>query len=77
MTKEEELHTQAILQELAGIIKAALPSTHGFFLLTFEHETEDGRANYVSDSRRDDVICAMKEWLIKCGHKEDWMKHIG
>jgi len=76
MTREQELQTQMVLQELASIIKAALPPTHGFFLLTFEHETETSQANYVSDSRREDVICAMKEWLIQCGHKEDWMRHI-
>lgn len=52
-----------------------LPDNTGFILLTFPLNAE-GRMAYAANANRQDAIAAMKEFLIKCGHEEDWMKHI-
>lgn len=38
----------------------------GFALLIFEHgKVDGGRVNYISNSNRDDMIAAMREWLAR------------
>lgn len=38
----------------------------GFALLMFEHgNVEGGRVNYISNSNREDMISAMREWLAR------------
>jgi hypothetical protein len=64
------------LQRAAEAVDAALPDHHGFILLAVPFEGGDGRIKYVSSLKREDAILVLKEWLIKCGHEEDWMKHI-
>lgn len=38
---------------------------YGFFLMVYEHDSEKGRSNYISNSNREDVIQAMKEFIEK------------
>ena len=34
------------------------------------------RVIYASNADRKDAVNALKEWLIKSGAEEDWMKHL-
>ena len=36
----------------------------------------DGRLKYISSLKREDAVNVLKEWLINCGHEEEWMKHL-
>jgi hypothetical protein len=53
------------MQELARLIAKKLGKKYGFFLMVYEHNCEDGRSNYVSNSNREDVVKAMKEFIEK------------
>lgn len=64
------------LQLICQLLSKRLPDNTGFILLTYPLNTEDGRMTYASNSNREDCISAMKEFLIKSGHAEDWMTHI-
>lgn len=65
------------LKEAAQQVKAKLPDNYGFILLAFPFNGEgDARLVYISNAQRTDALNAMKEWLLKCGAAEDWMKHI-
>lgn len=65
------------LKEAARAVQAKLPDSHGFILLAFPFNGEgDGRLVYISNAQRTDALNAMKEWMLKCGASEDWMKHI-
>lgn len=68
--------TKDIMQDIAKDVAKRLPEDFGFFVLVFPFNNADGRANYVSNGKREDVIKSMKEFIIKAGHGEDWMKHI-
>lgn len=64
------------LNEAAKAVHAKLPDHHGFILMAIPFEGGDGRLKYISNLKREDAINFLKEWLIKCGAEEDWMKHI-
>lgn len=59
-TPEQE--TRETLKLLAKTITMCLPEGYGFFLMVYEHNS-DGRANYISNSQREDVIKSMKEFM--------------
>ena len=54
-----------VMQELAQHIDSKLGKKYGFTLMVYEHNTEDGRMNYVSNSNREDVVKAMKEFIAE------------
>ena len=65
------------LKEAARAIEAKLPDNHGFILLVVPFgEAEGNRLVYISSMKREDAVNVLKEWLIKAGHEEDWMKHL-
>lgn len=65
------------LVEASHAIKAKLPDNYGFILLAAPFDGQgDKRLVYTSNIRREDAIAMLKEWLLKCGAAEDWMKHI-
>lgn len=65
------------LQEAADAVKAKLPDNYGFIILATPFEGQgDKRLVYISNTNREDAINMLKEWLLKCGAAEDWMKHI-
>jgi len=65
------------LQLAANAIKARLPDNHAFILLVAPvGDQPNNRLMYVSDMHREDAINVIKEWLLKAGAAEDWMKHI-
>ena len=67
------------LQDAAQQIEATIPDGFGFVLFTFGFSNDsdkEGTMNYVSNARREDVINVLKEFLIKAGAAEDWMKRL-
>lgn len=65
------------LKEAANAVKAKLPDNYGFIILATPFDGEgDKRLVYISNMQREGAINSMKEWLLKCGAAEDWMKHI-
>jgi len=65
------------LKEAARAVEAKLPDNHGFILLVAPFgEGENNRLTYISSMHREDAINLLKEWLLKAGASEDWMKHI-
>lgn len=68
---------RAFLKEAAKAVEAKLPDNYGFILLAFPFNGEgDARLVYISNAERTGALNAMKEWMLKCGASEDWMKHI-
>lgn len=64
------------LQDMAEMLEAKLPDNHGFILLTFEFgDRHDRLLTYTASGQREDCIKAMKEWLIRVGEKDLWLKH--
>ena len=75
----EQLDTRRRLNDIAHAINERLPEGFGFICLVFpfgKDAAKGGRCNYVSNAKREDAINALKEWMIKCGADEDWMKHL-
>lgn len=73
----ERLDVRHKMQAAAHAVRAVMPEGVGFFIFAAPiGEVEHGRANYVSNIRREDAIKCMKEFIIKAGHGEDWMKHL-
>lgn len=68
--------TRDRMQDIAHAVDERIPEGFGFMVLVFPFGADDGRANYVSSGQRADVIRAMKEFIIKAGAGEDWMKHL-
>jgi hypothetical protein len=64
------------LKEAAKAVNAKLPDNHGFILMAMPFNTKEARLAYISNMDRADAINVLKEWLMNCGHEEDWMKHI-
>lgn len=62
-----------VMQDLASHIQGKLGAKYGFTLLVYEHNTVSGRANYVSNSDREDVVKAMKEFIEKT--EDSWGTH--
>lgn len=62
-----------IMQGLAKYIESKLGKKYGFFLMVYEHNNESGRSNYVSNSNREDVVKAMKEFIEKS--EDSWGAH--
>lgn len=73
---------RAFLQDMAKVLTSKLPDNYGFIILAAPFNNPDGspsgdnRTVYTSNIQRPDAIALIKEWLIKCGASEDWMKHI-
>lgn len=65
------------LREMALEVEKRLPDNHGYVILAFPFGDDVGqRLFYTSNAQRADVIASMKEFIIKNGAGEDWMKHI-
>ena len=65
---EPDLHY--VMNKLAGAIDHTLnvddrPKRNGFILLVFPFDGHEGRANYISNAKRDDVVVLLKEQLAR------------
>lgn len=77
MNKETQIRDKDYLREMAKIVASKLPDNHGFILFAFPFGDDPGqRMIYVSNADRKDVINVLKEFIIKAGATEDWMKHL-
>ena len=75
--RHNNIMDESELNSLASHIDRCLPKGMGFFLLVAPTgDVPDRRSQYVSNCSRKDIINVMKEWLIQCGHEEDWMKDV-
>ena len=60
-----------LMEALANGIDALLnqnrdkPKKNGFCLMVFPFDDFDGRANYISNARREDIIVLLKEQLAR------------
>ena len=73
MTDREE-QVRSMLQDIAKEIDSKLPDGFGFTLLAYEFgDTENRKMLYVSNSHREDVINAMKEFISR---REDFGKDV-
>lgn len=61
--KQLEILLTDELQGIAKHLKERLPKEWGFMVFLFEQNVDHGACLYISDSDRDDVIEAMKEFI--------------
>ena len=72
-----EEDTSRRLNDIAHAVNERLPEGFGFFVLVFPFGEHNGaRANYVSNASRADIVNVMKEFLIRSGAGEDWLKNL-
>jgi len=64
------------LNEMARTVQSKLPDNHGFILLAFPYDNENGKLIYTSSADREDAIKILKTFLFHCGASEEWMKYI-
>jgi hypothetical protein len=79
MKRKRHKKDKHYLQVAAERIEHSLPDNQGFLLLTVPFKQEDPEQNrvaYVSNVERKEAIALMKEFLIRCGEEEEWMKHL-
>ena len=50
------------MNKVAAVLDRAFDG-FGFVLLVYQHESADGRMNYISNTQREDMIVAMKELI--------------
>lgn len=77
-TESPTTEAQRQMNDIGRAVAERLPKDFGFFVLVFPFSQPAGsaRAAYISNANREDTIRVMKEWLIRCGHKTDWMKDV-
>ena len=51
------------------------PKENGFILLVFPFEGHDGRCNYISNARREDVVVLLKERLARLEGQPEMKGH--
>jgi hypothetical protein len=69
----------AKLQHLAKYIVSSMPGSTGFVLLVYGQgplATPGELLQYVSNSRREDVVQLLKEWLATMGEDSDYDRDI-
>ena len=74
----EELNVEElrdVLNAFGKVLKNLLPENYGFTLLTYPHNKTESRLYYVSNSKREDVVRVMKEFIEKT--ETTWGKHDG
>lgn len=82
MTPEQQQQdTERRMRDICHAIKERLPEDWGFIVMVtpFEKAIKKGheaRLNYASNMERKQAINVLKEWLIKAGAAEDWMKRL-
>lgn len=67
-------NTREHMQKIASAINEMLPQDWGFFVLAFPFGDAQGRSNYASNGKREDIIRLMKEFLVRQG-EENFMTH--
>lgn len=74
---EKNITDKNYLRDMSKELIKHLPDNHGFILLAFPFGDDPGqRLFYTSNAQRADVINMMKEFIIKNGEDEEWLKHV-
>lgn len=60
-------NTRAVMQRIARLVDEELPHGWGFFVMCFPFNDGQGRMNYASNARRENVHELMREFLAKGG----------
>lgn len=60
---EEAIRKQS--NDIGKIIGGVLPHGYGFALLIFGTDTTEGRMNYISNAKREDMLAALKELIAR------------
>lgn len=71
----KDLAAREAMQGIAQAVKEKIPAGFGFFVLVAS-PGDNGRANYVSNLARETALKVMKEFIIRNGAEEEWMKHL-
>jgi hypothetical protein len=56
-------YTRDRMQKIARLVDEEIPQGWGFAVLVFPFAEREGRVNYVSNGKRDDVIKIVRQWL--------------
>ncbi|HLO11045.1 MAG TPA: hypothetical protein VK190_02190 [Pseudoneobacillus sp.] len=65
--------SEKTMQDIARYIQNQIGKKYGFCVLVYENNTDKGRMNYVSNSQREAVVKAMKEFIEKT--EGNWGTH--
>lgn len=72
--------THKRLKDICDRIHERIPEGAGFIVMVFPTEANkeafNGRINYSSNIDRKCAVNVLKEWLIRAGGGEEWMKHL-
>lgn len=74
---QEEMRRR--LNDIGHAVDERLPQHWAFFIMVFptaEANHPEPSANYISNAKREDVVRVIKEWIIRGGHAENWMKNF-
>lgn len=69
----KDQNTREVMQKIGHLVNEELPDGWGFFVMAFPFENNQGRMNYVSNGRREDIHNLMIEFLKKSGAQ---FKHL-
>ena len=70
---DPQKYTENKMQEIARYVKSQLPQKWGFVVLAFPFSNAKGRMNYVSNTQREDVVAAMREFIAET--ENSWGEH--
>ena len=71
MTPEELAQQQTIMRNFSAVLKQVLPASIGFFFCVFEFSDTSGRANYMSNGKRDDMVKMLRETADRLERRQD------
>ena len=64
------------LQKMAATIDEQIPRDWGFIIMVFPLGDQQGRLNYVSNGKREDVLVMLKKFLKRARNEKNWGKHV-
>jgi hypothetical protein len=71
----QEVEIREKMQKLARGVQEELPPHWGFIIMCFPLDDKQGRLNYVSNGKREDVLQLLKEFLYRNRHPGEWNSH--
>jgi hypothetical protein len=77
MSYQPQPQDKEFMQLAAEAAMAKLPDEHCLILMVADkRKGQESRMYYASNMTRESALNCLKEFLIKAGAEEDWMKHI-
>lgn len=67
MEENQDEVVKSRMQKIAKCVDGLLPNNYGFVVLafSFDNENDNKKLMYASNSNREDIVEAMKEWIKK------------